>query len=206
MELFLPSIFVLLISALFAFAIIPSFGPRWLAIISLIALIAVAYHNATMFEAEWRASTWQQNLTSVAPWIVLAFAILLMLGFLSTAYSFARGTLGTGNVGSPTNLPLETAPTILETATNMAQKSLEALPAILPAAGAAAANVQGAPPAIAPVPAQAPTNPLTAVVNTGLNAIKKNLLPAPIGPAAAVAPATVTAPAPKGLPFSPSSL
>ena len=45
MELFLPSLFVVVIAALLAFVIIPRMGSMILAITSLIALILAGYHH-----------------------------------------------------------------------------------------------------------------------------------------------------------------
>ena len=87
MELFLPGLFILVITAFFAFLVVPRLGPTILVIVSLIALLAAGVHHVNLFYSEYRLSTWQVGITSAAPWIVLSVAILFVLAALFTVFS-----------------------------------------------------------------------------------------------------------------------
>jgi hypothetical protein len=79
MELFLPGLFVLLISSFFVFLVVPRVGSIALAVISFLTLIAVIYHHSYMFREEYRMSTWQNKLGSYAGFIVLGLAVFAVL-------------------------------------------------------------------------------------------------------------------------------
>lgn len=192
MQLFLPSLLSILLIALFAFAVIPQFGPVSLGIVSLVALVGTIAHHAYMFKDEYAASTWQTMIGAYAGYITLGVAILVAIFFLLQMKSYvlggsspnagsnaanagilagAVGTIGAA-VSSITGPPAASAPgepeTLLEKATNAVQQSFAAMP-----------NLKEA--------AQQITNPLVGAVNKGLNMVTGNTKPA--------APA---------LPFSPS--
>lgn len=82
MELFLPSLVVILLSAVFAFLVVPRMGSTILVVVCLIALIAVGIHHYNLFSSEYLASTWQYGLAAYSSWIVLGFALLFILGAL----------------------------------------------------------------------------------------------------------------------------
>ena len=89
MELFLPSLFVLLIAGIFAFLVIPRIGPAILASISLVALIAVGIHHYNLFYSEYALSTWQNGLRAYAPFVILGFGILFIIAAIF--YMFSGG-------------------------------------------------------------------------------------------------------------------
>ncbi len=89
MELFIPSLLVIVISAFIAFLVVPRLGPMILGVVSLIALIAAGAHHWSMFQTEYRLSTWQNALASYTPWIVLGLAILAILGALLSFFTGA---------------------------------------------------------------------------------------------------------------------
>uniref|UniRef100_A0A6C0DPE8 Uncharacterized protein n=1 Tax=viral metagenome TaxID=1070528 RepID=A0A6C0DPE8_9ZZZZ len=105
MELFLPGLFILVITAFFAFLVVPRLGPTILVIVSLIALLAAGVHHVNLFYSEYRLSTWQVGITSAAPWIVLSVAILFILAALFTVFSKRL----TGNANANANqTPMQT--------------------------------------------------------------------------------------------------
>jgi hypothetical protein len=87
MELFLPGIVLILLSAFFAFMVLPRIGTLVLAVVAFVAIILVGLHHYSMFYAEWRLSTWQYSVSSYAPFIVLGFAFLIIMA--SVGYIFA---------------------------------------------------------------------------------------------------------------------
>ena len=87
MELFLPGIVLIILSAFFAFMVLPRIGSLILAVVSVLAIIAVGVHHYSMFYGEWRLSTWQYSLSGYAPFIVLGFAFIIIMS--SVGYMFA---------------------------------------------------------------------------------------------------------------------
>ena len=113
MEFFLPSILFLLIAAAIVFFVIPRFGPLVLAIVSLVLLTIGMYNHYTLFQNEYRASTWQLGLVAFAPYIMIGVVILMIIMYLT--YLLPSGaTSSVPNVKANTiNLPPP------ETATNV---------------------------------------------------------------------------------------
>jgi hypothetical protein len=89
MELFLPSLIILVLMAFFAFLVIPRVGPMILAAVSLIALIAAGVHHYKMFYSEYYLSTWQNGLAAYAPFVILGLAILFIIAAIF--YMFSGG-------------------------------------------------------------------------------------------------------------------
>lgn len=86
MEFFLPSILFLLVACGIVFFVIPRFGPLVLAGISLILLILGIYNHYSLFQTEYRLSTWQSGMIGYAPFIMiggLVLAIILYLLYLA---------------------------------------------------------------------------------------------------------------------------
>jgi hypothetical protein len=113
MEFFLPSILFLLIAAAIVFFVIPRFGPLVLAIVSLVLLTIGMYNHYTLFQNEYRASTWQLGLVAFAPYIMIGVVIVMIILYLT--YLLPSGaTSSAPNVKANTiNLPPP------ETATNV---------------------------------------------------------------------------------------
>ena len=87
MELFLPGLLVLLLSAIFVFMILPRMGTPLLAIVSVITVVAVLLHHYSIFASEYRLSTWQNSLSAYTPLIVLGFAILIVGGVVVSLFT-----------------------------------------------------------------------------------------------------------------------
>lgn len=90
MELFLPSVLVLLLAAAVVFFVFPSFGPATLAIVSAILLSLGAYQHWAQFGNEYRLSTWWLGLIAYAPYVMvggLLVAIAIYLLYLLPANS-----------------------------------------------------------------------------------------------------------------------
>lgn len=190
MELVLPSIFLLLLASLFAYLVVPRFGPMTLAIVSLLALVAAIVDHAYRFSNEYRMSTWQTALRSYSSWIVLGFALIIAIVFLMQMVAFAKGGAVATAIAATGAAAANTAKaavanvakneTILEKVTNSVQNSIAALPTVAEAA-------------------KNTTNPIVATVNKGLNAMGINTTAAPTKVNEAKKPNAV-------LPFSPSSI
>lgn len=153
MELFLPSLFIVVIAALLAFVIIPRMGSMILAITSLIALILAGYHHYNLFYSEYQLSTWQNGIGANAPFFILGLAILFIIG--AVFYMFTGGVASVANIaniGNVKNMLPNTSP--FEEIQNAVQNSIANMP-----------------------PANTATNPVTEVFNTGLRNIVGNIGP-----------------------------
>jgi hypothetical protein len=119
MELFLPSLFVIVIAALFAFIIIPRMGSMILAITSLIALVLAGVHHYNLFYSEYQLSTWQNGIGANAPFFILGLALFFIIG--AVFFMFTGGS-----IAQVKNMLPETS--ILEEATNAFQNSVNTMP------------------------------------------------------------------------------
>ena len=62
MELFIPSLFVLLIAGILAFALVPRLSVPIILLLSLVILMFTMRKHMYDFAAEYRYSTWQYQL------------------------------------------------------------------------------------------------------------------------------------------------
>lgn len=107
MELFLPSVLVLLLAAAVVFFVFPSFGPATLAIVSAILLSLGAYQHWAQFGNEYRLSTWWLGLIAYAPYVMvggLLVAIAIYLLYLLPANS-QNSTASTVPMPTISNMP-----------------------------------------------------------------------------------------------------
>ena len=82
MEFFLPSILFLLVACGIVFFVIPRFGPLVLAGISLVLLILGIYNHYSLFQTEYRLSTWQSGMIGYAPFIMIGGLVLAIILYL----------------------------------------------------------------------------------------------------------------------------
>ena len=87
MELFLPGLPVLIISAIFIFMVLPRIGPVVLAVVCALALSGVLIHHYSMFSSEYRLSTWQNGLASYAPFLLIGVSILIVIGVIVSLFT-----------------------------------------------------------------------------------------------------------------------
>jgi hypothetical protein len=180
MELFIPSVLILLLAAAVIFFVLPRFGAATLAIISVALLVFGVYQHMNSFGTEYRLSTWQLGLMSYAPYIMIG-GLLLVIGF----YLVSISPLGKANTTAPT---MPEMPSIAEmpnanSATNAVTAGVNnALKGITNVAGnaaaaigmgnAAKANNKGVGNALA-APAVAAVNQAAAAANTAVNGVTK---------------------------------
>jgi hypothetical protein len=82
MELFLPSVLVIILAALVIMIIIPNFSPLIIVIVSAILLTASTYQHFQFFWNEYQQSTWQTTLKIFAPGLIIVavFLYIFMVG------------------------------------------------------------------------------------------------------------------------------
>jgi hypothetical protein len=82
MELFLPSVLLIILAALVIMIIIPHFSPLIIVIVSAILLTASTYQHFQFFWKEYEQSTWQTTLKVFAPGLIIVavFLYIFMVG------------------------------------------------------------------------------------------------------------------------------
>ena len=102
MELFIPSLLVLLILSLFIFLIAPRLSIPFVLFFSMVTLVYVLRNHYYLFYHEYRYSTWQYTLQQYAPYvIVFVLAVFIFTSVGITTYN--------GQSVIPTTMP-EIAP------------------------------------------------------------------------------------------------
>ena len=81
MELYLPSLVIVLLAGLVIFAILPRLGPLILVIIVSVLLAVTGYHHASLFAEDYASSTWQTSVYNSAAPFMIAMVVLLSIGF-----------------------------------------------------------------------------------------------------------------------------
>ena len=109
MQLFLPSIFLVMIVFVIIFLIMPKLSPLVIVSIAAVLLVGGTYNHFVTFWNEYQQSTWQSNLKLFAPGI---FITILLVYLFIMIKSFVTG----GSVPVPT-LPTMELPSA-ESATN----------------------------------------------------------------------------------------
>jgi hypothetical protein len=86
MELFLPSILLLIIAAVIVMFVIPRLSPVILGSLALVFLLIAGYQHYKIFGTEYHQSTWQipllEGAWSYAPYILVGILILFLLFFV----------------------------------------------------------------------------------------------------------------------------
>jgi hypothetical protein len=78
MEFFIPGLLIFLLSISVTFFLVPKATPMIAAVLSIIFLMFGVYQHSKLFLAEYRLSTWQDELKVYSP-AVMIFAIILYL-------------------------------------------------------------------------------------------------------------------------------
>jgi hypothetical protein len=122
MEIFLPSILIVLLAAVVVFTILPRFGPLILTIIAIILLMFGVSHHYNLFYDEYRLSTWQSTSTFLAPALVLGVALFFLLGYILSFFGSGipvpKATENMPDVGEMVSNVVNNAATTVNTAAN----------------------------------------------------------------------------------------
>lgn len=105
MELFLPSVIVLLLAAAVVFFLLPQFGPATLALVSAGLLALGIYQHYSTFATEYRFSTW--HLVSFSPYFLIGGLLIVIAIFLLYTMPVASAANLVPNLEMPTvsNMP-----------------------------------------------------------------------------------------------------
>lgn len=121
MELFVPSLLLLLIAGLVIFAIFPNMSPFVLAILTTLLLVIVGYHHHTLFAHEYAQSTWQTTVYNAAVPFLIAMVSLFMIGF---GLNLLRNRVMPARTNIPRNL---TAPSTAANLSSSEERFLQSL-------------------------------------------------------------------------------
>jgi hypothetical protein len=114
MELFIPSVLILLLAAAVIFFVLPRFGAPVLALISLGLLIYGVREHMNAFGTEYRFSTWQLGLIGYAPYVMIG-GLLLVIAF----YLLSMSPFGKAGTTAPVEMPTVAEMPKANTATNV---------------------------------------------------------------------------------------
>ena len=120
MELFLPSILVIIFAALIIMIILPNFSPLVIVILSVILLTASTYQHFQFFWHEYQQSTWQATLKIFAPGVIIA-AIFVYIFIVGSSF------LMSGTVPKMPEMELPPASTATNSVTSAINNSMNAV-------------------------------------------------------------------------------
>jgi hypothetical protein len=84
MEFYLPSLFIILLAAIFAVSIIPRFAPIILAVFAGLSLVLALYNHSSLFYNEYKNMNWANTaiISGASPYLMTGLIILLCLGYI----------------------------------------------------------------------------------------------------------------------------
>jgi hypothetical protein len=88
MELFIPSLLILVLSAVVVFLVLPKASPYVLGGLAIAMLIFGVVQHYQQFPYEYTASSISQVVTDYSPFVILAVLILGILSVLASAFGF----------------------------------------------------------------------------------------------------------------------
>lgn len=88
MELFIPTLLVLVLSAIVCFFILPKMSPYTMGVLALALCLLGLWQHYSMFPYEYRTSTLYLALQDYAPFILIG--ALIVGGLVATSLSFGR--------------------------------------------------------------------------------------------------------------------
>jgi hypothetical protein len=80
-SLLIPTLCSVLLLTAFAFIFASQMAPLFLLVTSTILLILSYSMHRSQFQSDYRNSTWQEGLRPLAPYVLVAFVILLGAGY-----------------------------------------------------------------------------------------------------------------------------
>ena len=82
MELYIPSLLVLLFAGIVIFFLLPNFSSTFIGIVIIAMLVIVAYEHRYYFKDEYALSTWQESIKAGALPIVGVILTIFILGWM----------------------------------------------------------------------------------------------------------------------------
>jgi len=82
MELFIPSLALIVLSAAIVLFVFPKLTPIMLASIAGVSLTYAVYHHYMMFGAQYSSMTWVNSVQAMAPYIMVGTVMIFIIGYL----------------------------------------------------------------------------------------------------------------------------
>ncbi len=120
MELFVPSILILLLAAILSFGVFPNMPPFVLALIAILLLVVVGYNHHLTFKDEYAMSTWQDSIYNAATPFFSAVIAIFMIGFLLNFFGGRKANAPAAPAGA-------TPPVLSQNFTTTQRKAIESL-------------------------------------------------------------------------------
>jgi hypothetical protein len=92
MEIYLPSIFLLLVAYIFTIKVIPQLSSYVIMIGAIGFLFLTIYNHYSLFADEYRVMTWIDTAKQFGPTLIVILIIALMGGYLLFMYSPGKGS------------------------------------------------------------------------------------------------------------------
>jgi predicted PurR-regulated permease PerM len=86
MDFFIPSLLAIILAAIIVFAFLPRFAPIILLVLSAGLLTFGVYNHYSLFQQEYRYSTWQDGLKEYGPAVVIGAIVLFLIGFIMSFF------------------------------------------------------------------------------------------------------------------------
>lgn len=140
MELFIPSLLLLLFTGVIVYGILPRFTITYVLALSVILLAYVLKVHYTSFADEYRYSTWQTIFTGYAPYMMLFFLIMFII---IAAVNIFTGRNGGSTPTSliPTVSPLPSATTATNPITSALNTTIRTVSSGVSSAATGIANL-----------------------------------------------------------------
>ena len=102
MEFYIPSLFIVLLAAIFLVIVLPQLSPLILTIVCTLLLVWGIANHYTLFSNEYRNMNWTNTATTAGPYIILFLVIGLSLGYIILLFTRKRFT---STASPPVNIP-----------------------------------------------------------------------------------------------------
>jgi len=105
MELYIPSLLVLLFAGIVIFLLLPNFSSTFIGIVIIAMLVIVAYEHRYYFKDEYALSTWQESIKAGALPIVGVILTIFILGWMLNFIDSGVRTTTSGTVATRLSAP-----------------------------------------------------------------------------------------------------
>ena len=139
MELFIPSLLILLISGLLSFLVVPRLSVPIVLLLSLIILAVVMKNHYYVFYSEYRYQTWTDQLKDYAPYVVIG--VLIIFIFSSISFVLQYKSAPQGGLAIPEVAPLPPASTATNPVTSVINAGIKSANELVNTANTVVTNV-----------------------------------------------------------------
>jgi hypothetical protein len=92
MEFYIPSLFIVLLAAIFLVLLLPQLSPMILTVVCSLLLVWGLANHYTLFANEYHNMNWTNTATVAGPYIILFLVIGLSLGYIILLFTRKRFT------------------------------------------------------------------------------------------------------------------